>query len=801
MSKRVKVAVVGGGPAGLSCAAHAAELGVSHVLLEGSNRPAHTIYRYQKGKHVMAEPTVLPLRSPLPFSAAKREEILAQWYSDIRKYRINVKLNAQIAALKGQRGAFEVVTAAGRSFLAEHVVLSIGTQGNLRKLDIPGESPEMVQYQLDDADAYCGETIVVIGAGDSAVENALALARNNRVILVNRADEFARCKQANLDAVLEAIRQGAIKCHYATRPLKIEAVQSEGKPALLLLQTPQGQQSIACDRVIARLGATSPRKLIEGFGVRFSSEDPEATPLLSPRYESSIPGVYVIGMLGGAPLIKQALNQGYEAIEHILGRKIEPADQPLLAAKFQGVKGGRTVPQALTLLQRNMPLLAELTELQLRELMLESKVHMPEPDHVFYRKGIYSSSFYSIIDGEVWVELENSPDGRKRVALSKGKFFGELGLLSGRRRLATVRAGEGCLVIETPRRTMLKFISSVEGVRRRVDAVARKRAVRMNIAPSIPEADLDEMVGDAELRRYAAGDALFEEGDTADGLHLIRRGSVMISRLLGEREVVVSYLGADNYVGVAELLSDAKRSATVRAAVATETILLKAASVKRVLARNTALRKSLNEKALSQLMHAAKREDMQAPGNLISFLVQQGMGEATDMLVIDSSLCVRCGNCETACSDTHGGTSRLHLGAGPTFAYMHVPTSCRHCENPQCMKDCPPDAIHRSPNGEVYIQDTCIGCGNCERNCPYDVIQLAPAGPAPRRPNLLLDLLFGRGSERDRKAAEGAEDAPQKAVKCDMCKGLAGGAACVRACPTGAAIRMSPERFTEYTGS
>ena len=40
------------------------------------------------------------------------------------------------------------------------------------------------------------------------------------------------------------------------------------------------------------------------------------------------------------------------------------------------------------------------------------------------------------------------------------------------------------------------------------------------------------------------------------------------------------------------------------------------------------------------------------------------------------------------------------------------------------------------------------------------------------------------------------EEKPKKiAVKCDMCKGIAGGPACVRACPTGAAIRVSPEEF------
>jgi Fe-S-cluster-containing hydrogenase component 2 len=186
-------------------------------------------------------------------------------------------------------------------------------------------------------------------------------------------------------------------------------------------------------------------------------------------------------------------------------------------------------------------------------------------------------------------------------------------------------------------------------------------------------------------------------------------------------------------------------------------------------------------------------------GNLISFLMKQGLGEATDVLLIDESLCIRCNNCEKACAETHGGTSRLDREAGPTYAKIHVPTSCRHCEHPHCMKDCPPDAIHRSQNGEVYITDACIGCGNCEKNCPYGVIQLAPANPPKAKPTVLSRLLFGLGPEPGSTNTSLDKDAPKKAVKCDMCRGQKGGAACVRSCPTGAAIRVSPETFLDYT--
>ena len=51
------------------------------------------------------------------------------------------------------------------------------------------------------------------------------------------------------------------------------------------------------------------------------------------------------------------------------------------------------------------------------------------------------------------------------VALEQGEFFGEIGLLSGRRRTASVIAGRQCLLIETPRRSMLKLLSSIDSVR------------------------------------------------------------------------------------------------------------------------------------------------------------------------------------------------------------------------------------------------------------------------------------------------------------------------------------------------
>ncbi|NIR59479.1 MAG: hypothetical protein GWO02_08125, partial [Gammaproteobacteria bacterium] len=69
-----------------------------------------------------------------------------------------------------------------------------------------------------------------------------------------------------------------------------------------------------------------------------------------------------------------------------------------------------------------------------------------------------------------------------------------------------------------------------------------------------------------------------------------------------------------------------------------------------------------------------------------------------------------------------------------------------------------------------------------------------------RRPSLLTWLLTGASAEPGTERKPNKDDGEQKkAVKCDMCKDLPGGPACVRACPTGAAMRVSPEEFFQVT--
>ncbi len=804
MADRVRLAIVGSGPAGLSAASHAAALGLSHVLLEKTGHLSDTIFKYQKGKHVMATPSALVLRADLEFDAGKREAILGIWDRQAAEAGVNVRFNSDVTQIAGEQGDFTLTLKDGTVISAEAVILAIGTQGNPNLLRCAGFDMPHVQYQLDDPGEYVDEHITVIGSGDAGIENALGLAadlaQGNMVTILNRSSEFARAKPANVKLLNEAAASGRLT-------IRNESTPAEVRKGELVIDARDGQETIRCDRIIARMGSNPPRKFVEACGVSFTSPENEAFPALSPMFETSRPGIHVIGALAGYPLIKHCINQGYDVVEYLNGNTaLKPADEPILAAMFAPLPGNREVDEWLARFGAQIDIFRELSALQLRELMLDSKVRSFAADEVIFRQGEPGSSLFAIADGSVLVEIDWQ-DPAKTVAIGQGSIFGEVGLISGRPRGSTIRAAEPTIVVELTRAAALKLIATAPAAARAITRISIERQLLQIFGSGLSREDIAELVEGAEVQQMRAGEIVLAEGDEGKDIYIVRRGSMIVEKAIAGRQVFLSYVPAGSYVGEMALIDDAPRSATVKAAIKSEVIRLPGDAFARLLARNPRLLdKAEADMASRRVVNAfieSRKDGFAGAIDMYSetaqFLVDNGIGEATDVLLIDETLCIGCDNCEKACADSHDGLTRLDREAGRTYAHLHVPTSCRHCEHPHCMADCPPNAIHRGPDGEVFIDETCIGCGNCERNCPYDVIRMDSVPPP--KPSLLSWMFFGRGpgpgeaSKDWRKKHAAGTDEAKKAIKCDMCAGIDGGPACVRACPTGAAIRVSPEGF------
>ncbi|MDK2759319.1 MAG: cyclic nucleotide-binding domain-containing protein, partial [Blastomonas fulva] len=484
-----------------------------------------------------------------------------------------------------------------------------------------------------------------------------------------------------------------------------------------------------------------------------------------------------------------------------------PADEPILEAKFRDLPGRKSVAEWLDLLRENVTILNGMNPLQMREFMLDSDAKFYRKGDVIFERAAPGSSLFAIAQGSVAVQIDPN-DTSKTVPIGQGSIFGEVGLISGRRRGATVIAAEDTICVEISRNAALKLQSQVPTAKKAIERISTERLLLQMFGSGLKPDDIAEVVQTSKIRQIKPGEAILKEGDEGNEIYVIRVGSMIVEKEIGGKPVFLSYLPAGSYVGEMALIAGGRRTATVKAAIKSEVIQIDGDAFKKVLeAHPELLKRAKRDMASRQDINAfieAKKDSFSGVVDMYSgvanFLVENGIGEATDVLLIDETLCVGCDNCEKACADSHDGLSRLDREAGRSYAHLHVPTSCRHCEHPHCMADCPPNAINRGPDGEVYINDTCIGCGNCQRNCPYGVIRMDKV--PPKKPSLLSWLFFGFGpgpGEPSKKWAYANSDPgvekPKKAIKCDMCAGIEGGPSCVRACPTGAAIRVAPDEF------
>lgn len=256
--------IIGAGAAGLSAAMAAHENGMRYVVLE-SALPANTIRDFFKGKKLFAEPEEVPVKGKLWFEECSREELLSRWDADINAAGLNILTDRNVTDVRRLDGALRVETSGGEAFETTRVILAIGKQGNPRKLGVPGENLEKVKYRLYDAAKIRGQNIVVAGAGDNAVETALALCERNGVAMVVRGKEISRPKPANKKRLREMADASKLHFHY-------ESTVSSITDKTIDIKTPGGILTVENDLVFVCAGAEPPWPFLRKIGIRTENE-------------------------------------------------------------------------------------------------------------------------------------------------------------------------------------------------------------------------------------------------------------------------------------------------------------------------------------------------------------------------------------------------------------------------------------------------------------------------------------------------------------------------------------------------
>ncbi|MBC8345993.1 MAG: NAD(P)-binding domain-containing protein [Candidatus Marinimicrobia bacterium] len=259
------VVIIGAGPAGLSAALRAIELGLKYMVLD-QNQPGGTILQYPRRKLVLVQPVELPLYGSLEKGEYSKEDLLEIWKKVIADQKVQLLSGYKLTGISGETGNFSVETSSGPAS-ASKVVLALGRRGSPRKLGITGEDLSKVMYKLMDAETYKNRKILVVGGGDSAIEAALGLAHQtgNEVTLSYRKENFFRLKARNEKNIEKAISEKLLNVVFNSSPTKIDQHS-------VSLKTEDGALELDNEFVFIFAGGELPFPLLNSIGIEFGKK-------------------------------------------------------------------------------------------------------------------------------------------------------------------------------------------------------------------------------------------------------------------------------------------------------------------------------------------------------------------------------------------------------------------------------------------------------------------------------------------------------------------------------------------------
>ncbi len=299
MSDRFDLAVIGAGPCGIAVGAAARQAGLSCVLFD-KGCVAESLVGYPYYMTFFSTAQKLEIAG-VPFTIAEqkptRREAIAYYQRVVQHFELEVRQYEEVLDIQGAEGAFAVVSRSADQVDhrtdAGSVVVATGSFFEPNYLGVPGEDLAKVHHYYREPYPYFDQDVLVVGAGNSAVESALELFRAGvRVSVVHFLDTIDRgVKPWVVPDITNRLERGEIPVYWNSRVSRV------GLGTVEIQNNDTGQVTeLKNDFVLAMTGWRSDPHLLRDIGV---SIDPDTG---IPSYDrdtmqTDVPGVYIAGVL------------------------------------------------------------------------------------------------------------------------------------------------------------------------------------------------------------------------------------------------------------------------------------------------------------------------------------------------------------------------------------------------------------------------------------------------------------------------------------------------------------------------
>ncbi|MDD2905838.1 MAG: NAD(P)-binding domain-containing protein [Sulfurimonas sp.] len=311
MNHMYNLAIIGAGPAGIATAVESYMLGIRDiVLLEKDVNHNSTIRKYYKeNKRVDKDwkGQKVELDGRIYFVDGTKESTLDFFDEIIDNHSVELQTHSEVQSIVKKTDVHEQeyfeVSVGERVINARYVVVTIGRMGKPNKPEykIPPSLKKKVGYTLEGCEG--GESVLVVGGGDSAIEYAVDLAALNEVSICYRRETFRRANPTNQRNISNAIMHKELQ---AILGVDIHGVEDDAGRVKVLFNE---KEPMSFDRVIYAIGGTTPSAFLASSGIK----EEDGKPVHDENYETNISGLFVAGDItqesGGS--IALGLNHGY----------------------------------------------------------------------------------------------------------------------------------------------------------------------------------------------------------------------------------------------------------------------------------------------------------------------------------------------------------------------------------------------------------------------------------------------------------------------------------------------------------
>ncbi len=299
MSNRFDLIVVGAGPCGIAVGAAAEAEGLSCVLFDkgcvANSLVDYPYYMTFFSTAVMLEVGGVPFTIPDP--KPTRREALAYYRRVVEHWGMDVRQYHGVEEISGQEGAYHVRTRdrGGVEAVWEGKAVVVATGGFHRPnlLDVPGEELDKVRHYYHEPYPYYDQDVLVVGAGNSAVESALEMYRNGaRVSLAHFLDTIdSGVKPWVVPDITNRLNRGEITPYWRHRVAEIRQ-----REVVLRDEVSGIERTIPNDFVVAMTGWRADPEPLRRLGVEVAGDT--GIPLHDPgTMETNVPGLYIAGVI------------------------------------------------------------------------------------------------------------------------------------------------------------------------------------------------------------------------------------------------------------------------------------------------------------------------------------------------------------------------------------------------------------------------------------------------------------------------------------------------------------------------